>query len=238
MFLHLANDHPASTPRPPTSQLQLVNLSRRHILGGLGGLTIGLTLAACSPKETKTAKAPPAEMPDNSLAESGPSLLIAIAADGRVQIRSPRSEMGQQALTSVAQMVADELDVEWDKVELAQAIGHPKYGDQNTDGSTTVRNNMARFQMAGASMRQMLVQAAADQWDVDPSECSFRTRRHHPHIRQIIDLWRCRKGRRKSGSAGRRQRNAERPERLALYRSILAFGDGASNHKRRGDFRH
>ena len=172
MFLHLANDHPASTPRPPTSQLQLVNLSRRHILGGLGGLTIGLTLAACSPKEPETAKAPPAEMPDNSLAESGPALLIAIAADGRVQIRSPRSEMGQQALTSVAQMVADELDVDWDKVELAQAIGHPKYGDQNTDGSTTVRNNMARFQMAGASMRQMLVQAAADQWGVDPSECS------------------------------------------------------------------
>ena len=172
MFLNLAKNHPASAPTAQIMQLQMINLSRRHILGGMGGLTIGLTFAACSPKETKTAETTPAEMPDNSLAEAGPALLIAIAADGRVQIRSPRSEMGQQALTSVAQMIADELDVEWDRIELAQAIGHPKYGDQNTDGSTTVRNNMARFQLAGASMRQMLVQAAANEWGAQPSECT------------------------------------------------------------------
>ena len=80
--------------------------------------------------------------------------------------------MGQQVITTVAQMIADELDVPWESLTIKQAIGAKKYGDQNTDGSTSVRNHFTRFRTAGATMRQMLTQAAANQWGVDISECS------------------------------------------------------------------
>ncbi len=170
MFLDLAKnpDQPLGAPKPVPV---IFKPSRRLVLGGIGGLTLGIALSACGPKTQDTVVAALAEFPDNSALEEGPGLFISIAKDGRVQIRSPRSEMGQHALTSVAQMIADELEVDWDNVELAQAIGHPKYGDQNTDGSTTVRNNMAHFRRAGATMRHMLVQAAAEQWGVSPDEC-------------------------------------------------------------------
>ncbi len=171
MFLDLANKNLTQAAKPKHIPI-LFKPTRRHVLGGLGGLTIGLSLAACQSKTKSESPKALAEFPDNSGLEEGPGLFISIAEDGRIQIRSPRSEMGQHALTSVAQMIADELDVEWDMVELAQAIGHPKYGDQNTDGSTTVRNNMIHFRRAGASMRHMLEQAAANEWGVDKSECS------------------------------------------------------------------
>merc|ERR1711916_273432 len=51
-----------------------------------------------------------------------------------------------------------------------QAIGHPKYGDQNTDGSRSVRFNFHRLRVAGAAMRMMLVHAAAKRWGVNPAQ--------------------------------------------------------------------
>ena len=101
-----------------------------------------------------------------------PSLFIRIEPSGTVNITCHRSEMGQQVWTAMAQIVADELEANWDDVKIVQAIGHPKYGDQNTDGSRSVRYNLHRLRVAGAAMRSMLVAAAAAQWGVDPAECS------------------------------------------------------------------
>jgi isoquinoline 1-oxidoreductase beta subunit len=56
----------------------------------------------------------------------------------------------------MAQIVADELEADWDKVSIVQAEGHERYGDQNTDGSRSVRYNFHRLRVAGAAMRQML----------------------------------------------------------------------------------
>ena len=173
MFMHLAQPQSAHLKTPHTqSSLEIVNLSRRGFVIGASGLTFTLALSACSPNDPATVSEALAPIPDNSAVASGPLVLISIAADGRTQITNPRSEMGQQVITTVAQMIADELDVDWDKLEIKQAVGDGKYGDQNTDGSTSVRNHFTRFRMAGASMRQMLTQAAANEWGVDISECT------------------------------------------------------------------
>lgn len=155
----------------------VVNLSRRGMLATGGVFVLGLGLAACrnskqdgparvTEKAQEGAEISPAvtELP------KGPALFIAIAEDNNVTLTCSRSEMGQQAMTAVTQMLAEDLDVPWEAISVKQAIGHPDYGDQNTDGSTTVRNNMRRFRIAGASMRQMLEQAAAAEWGVDVAE--------------------------------------------------------------------
>ena len=170
MFMHLAQ--PALKTETPQTTLSITKLSRRGFVGGSAGLAIALTLTPCSQNEPETIAEAAAPIPDNSAVETGPLVLISIAADNRVQITNPRSEMGQQVITTVAQMIADDLDVPWESLTIKQAIGGKKYGDQNTDGSTSVRNHFDRFRMAGASMRQMLTQAAANQWGVDISECS------------------------------------------------------------------
>jgi isoquinoline 1-oxidoreductase beta subunit len=72
----------------------------------------------------------------------------------------------------MAQIVADELEAEWDKVRIVQAEGHERYGDQNTDGSRSVRFNFHRLRVAGAAMRQMLVAAAALYWKLPVDQCS------------------------------------------------------------------
>ena len=72
----------------------------------------------------------------------------------------------------MAQIVADELEADWDKVEIVQAEGHERYGDQNTDGSRSVRFNFHRLRVAGAAMRQMLVAAAALYWKLPQEQCS------------------------------------------------------------------
>lgn len=174
MFMHLAQ----STVKTDTAQthLPLLNLSRRRFVASGVGLTLAVAITGCSDSKTAddiTAKIQTHELGFPAIeAETGPLVLINIAPDSRIQIINPRSEMGQQVITTVAQMIADDLEAPWDSLTIEQAVGDKKYGDQNTDGSTSVRNHFDRFRMAGASMRHMLTQAAANQWGVDISECS------------------------------------------------------------------
>src|SRR6187549_97819 len=78
--------------------------------------------------------------------------------------------MGQGVRTSMSRIVADELEADLAKVTLSQAIGNPDYGDQNTDGSRSVRRLYAPLREAGAAARNMLEQAAADEWGVPVAE--------------------------------------------------------------------
>ena len=68
-------------------------------------------------------------------------------------------------------VVADELDADWKRVKIDQAIGDPRYGDQNTDGSHSVRSFFDVVRLSGATARLMLIRAAAQQWGVPVSEC-------------------------------------------------------------------
>ncbi|EED34507.1 twin-arginine translocation pathway signal [Luminiphilus syltensis NOR5-1B] len=102
------------------------------------------------------------------------NLFVALRPDGDVEITCHRSEMGQQIRTAIAQIVADEMEADWSRVHVIQALGDPAYGDQNTDGSRSIRYNLQRLREMGASVRYMLQQAAAQTWGVDPSTCDAR----------------------------------------------------------------
>jgi len=101
-----------------------------------------------------------------------PSLWMSIASDGTVTIVAHRSEMGCGSRTALPLVVADELDADWSKVNIEQALGDPKYGDQDTDGSHSVRSNFDLMRQVGATGRAMLITAAAAQWNVSPKECT------------------------------------------------------------------
>lgn len=157
----------------------IVNLTRRGFVVGSSLFVVGVTLAGCSryeepkidPDSLNLPAAGPSPLTEVNGGDATPALWIAIEEDGTVKITCHRSEMGQQVWTSMAQIVADELDADWDNVEIVQAVGHERYGDQNTDGSRSVRYNFHRLRLAGAAMKQMLEQAAAIYWKMDPSEC-------------------------------------------------------------------
>ena len=101
-----------------------------------------------------------------------PNVWLAIDTDGSVYIIAHRSEMGSGSRTAVPLIAADELDADWKRVKLVQAPGDEKYGDQDTDGSHSVRGSFVAMREAGATARLMLVRAAAKQWGVPEAECS------------------------------------------------------------------
>ncbi len=139
-----------------------------------GGLVFALTFAsACQPDETAVGPAAKAAT------YVAPNVYVNIRKDGIVEIICHRSEMGQGIRTSLPQVIADELEADWDKVEVIQAIGHEKYGDQNTDGSTSIRQHFDLLRNAGATAREMMVAAAASMWGVPASECKAREHAVH-----------------------------------------------------------
>jgi len=101
-----------------------------------------------------------------------PNVFVGVEADGTVHIVAHRSEMGTAIRTTLPLVLADEMDADWSRVKIDQAIGDKRYGDQNTDGSHSVRSFFDTMRECGASARWMLVQAAAQQWNVPASECS------------------------------------------------------------------
>jgi isoquinoline 1-oxidoreductase subunit beta len=101
-----------------------------------------------------------------------PDIFLGIADDGTITIVASRSEMGCGSRTSLPLVLADELDADWSKVKLQQAPGDKKYGDQDTDGSHSVRSFFDQMRLTGATARAMLITAAATQWKVAESECT------------------------------------------------------------------
>ncbi|MCK8500425.1 xanthine dehydrogenase family protein molybdopterin-binding subunit [Myxococcus fulvus] len=145
-------------------------ISRRSFLEGLnlsvGGLALGVvptvTLAGAAPG----AKGKPAEL--------RPNVFVHIASDGQVTIVCHRSEMGQGVRSSVPVVVADELGADMARVKVVQAVGDAVYGDQNTDGSSSIRGVYQSLRRTGATAREMLVAAAARRWKVPASDCEAR----------------------------------------------------------------
>ncbi len=100
-----------------------------------------------------------------------PNVFISISGTGDVTLIAHRSEMGTGIRTSLPLIIADELEADWSKVKIEQAQGDAKYGDQNTDGSYSVRMFYMPLRKAGAMARTMLEQAAAKEWGVEVSSC-------------------------------------------------------------------
>jgi len=100
-----------------------------------------------------------------------PSVYLKIDSNGIVTIIVHRSEMGQGVLTSLPMLVAEELECDWKKIRVEQADADPKYGNQTTGGSWSIRRSFDPFRIAGATAREMLISAAAIKWNVKPENC-------------------------------------------------------------------
>ena len=106
-------------------------------------------------------------------ASVAPLAFVSIAPDGEVTIVAHRSEMGTGIRTTLPMALADELDADWSRVKVVQAPGdEDTYGGQNTDGSHSLRDFLQPMRTAGASMRYLLVSAAATAWRVPRAEVS------------------------------------------------------------------
>lgn len=166
----------------------LDNLSRRSFLKG-AGVTGALVLAASWGWQGAFAeeKKYGGEGMPNGVVDD-PKVYISIATDGKVTVICNRSEMGQGIRTSLAMVVADELDADWAQVQVLQAPGdEARFGNQNTDGSRSMRHWYEPMRRCGAAARTMLEQAAAAQWNVPAGECRaiLHQVRHEPSGRTL-----------------------------------------------------
>ena len=143
-------------------------LSRRRFLQTSGALVIGFYVAPRSGLAAMQAPAAPA-LPD-------PNAFLRIGEDESVTVILAHSEMGQGVWTALPMLVAEELGCDWAKVRAEEApaapvYAHPAFGMQMTGGSSSTYSELDRYRYAGAVAREMLIQAAAEQWKVDPSAC-------------------------------------------------------------------
>ncbi|MEP6846574.1 MAG: molybdopterin cofactor-binding domain-containing protein, partial [Panacibacter sp.] len=98
---------------------------------------------------------------------------LSIATDGTITIYSPNPELGQNIKTSFPMIVAEELDADWSKVKVEQAIlDTNKFDRQLTGGSGAVPHSWMRLRNAGATARAMLIGAAAKRWNTDATACT------------------------------------------------------------------
>jgi isoquinoline 1-oxidoreductase beta subunit len=146
------------------------NISRRDFikLSGLTGaaLSLGIYFPAGA-KEAEVIKLETAESLGVDL-----NAWISIDTSGKVTIINHRSEMGQGSWQAVPQIIAEELEVDLNKVNIVFAQGNSaKYGSQITGGSSTVRGSYSKLLRLSASAREMLVEAAAKKWNVAKGEC-------------------------------------------------------------------
>ncbi|MFC1500315.1 molybdopterin cofactor-binding domain-containing protein, partial [Candidatus Zixiibacteriota bacterium] len=110
---------------------------------------------------------------EGATAELKPNVFVAIDTDGKVTIWMPRPEMGQGSRTGLTMILADELEADWDRIELIQALAGPRevWGSMSAGGSTSIRQFWGPMGDAGAAARQMLVAAAAAHWGVPVETC-------------------------------------------------------------------
>ena len=149
------------------------SLARRDFLRASAALGGGL-LIALRVAPTAGAQAPLADAPDFA-----PNAFVRIAPSGRVTVVINKAEMGQGVCTSLAMLLAEELDADWSSVAFEFApvdalYDHPGMPIQFTGGSTSVAGMSAPLRSAGAAARALLVAAAAERWGVPAAECRTR----------------------------------------------------------------
>ena len=134
---------------------------------GAVGLLVPVRIAAAPPKGLAVGSSTPTSFE--------PSAWIRITQDGRVTLTMAQIEMGQGAQTGLAAIIADELEVPFDSVRIEQApADKERFGVQATGGSTSIREGWKPMREAGATARQMLIQAAAQQWKVEVGSLTAR----------------------------------------------------------------
>lgn len=144
-------------------------LTRRTLLRASAAAGGGLLLALHVP-----ASAFAADADSNDFV---PNAFVRIGRDGRVTFIMPQIEMGQGTYTSMSMLIAEELEVDLNQIDVDHAppsdklYANPLIGFQATGGSTSVRGFFVPLREAGAAARMMLIAAAAKKWAVDPATC-------------------------------------------------------------------
>ena len=153
----------------------IANVSRRGMLKGVAGTGVFVLAAQFPTVRAAMAYADGSDgMPHGVV--TNPHIFVSIAKDGIVTIVAHRAEMGNGAArTSLPMIVADELDADWSRVRVVQSPGDEEtYGNQDTDGSRSVRHFIQPMRQVGAGARKMLETAAAKRWGVNPNEVEAR----------------------------------------------------------------
>lgn len=139
--------------------------SRRAFLktgaGGGAALLVGFRFSA----ETR------AQEPQEKKKPNPFDAWVRIDKDGAVTLVTAKSEMGQGVLTSLPMILAEELDVDWQRVRVEQARTDPSIYEHGTGGSGSVKTSWLPLRQAGAAAREMLIRAAATAWNVNPETC-------------------------------------------------------------------
>ena len=167
----------APSPTPATAPaLDRRSFIKVSALAG-GGLLVGsyFALETSAAAQTTAGTLPAAATPAGAVAAAGefaPNVFVSISPSGVVTLIAPNTEMGQGSKTALPMMIAEELDVAWDKVVVKQGDLNPAYGAQFSVGSGTTPSNYMPLRRAGATARAVLVEAAAQTWGVPAAECT------------------------------------------------------------------
>jgi isoquinoline 1-oxidoreductase subunit beta len=147
--------------------------SRRGLLaaGLAGGFILAFHVPVQAANESK-------EPPDTAADQFAPNAFIRVDHSGKTTLVMPQVEMGQGVYTAISMILAEELDADFSKVAFEHAppsdklYGNPIFGIQVTGNSNSIRAFWDPLRRAGAAARAMLIQAAAQQWHVEPASCS------------------------------------------------------------------
>ena len=215
------------------------NVSRRRVLKGLAAG--GLVLAAQFPvvRDALGYATGADKMPNGTV--SDPHIFVSIARDGIVTIVAARAEMGTGAArTTLPMIVADELEADWARVRIKQSPGDEKtYGNQDTDGSRSVRHFIQPMRLCGASARTMLETGSGQSLGRGGGRGRGEEPRSDPRgLGTPARLRRRGGGRRRIADAGGRPGTAQGAERLPLHRQGQRSGRRPDRHHHRaGDVR-
>lgn len=152
----------------------IINLSRRKLLKqfGISGGAFVLGM-----KFSPSAFSAVTKIGDNELAQLG--YFVSIAPNGATQIVCHRCEMGQGIMTSVPQIIAEEMGADWGRVSVILGKADPNYGNQSTGGSASIRKFFEHIRQMGAVARDLLLQAAADQWGAPKADLVVENHQVH-----------------------------------------------------------
>jgi len=158
------------------NQIMKTSVTRRHFVVASASAAGGLAISVAFPGLADAASiGTQAWGPDSTPNEI--NAFLAIDPDGSILIRSPHQEMGQGAITALPMIVAEELECDWSKVKVEYASPARNlreknvYGEMTTVGSRGVRTSWQMLLQAVASARERLIAAAAQRWNVSPSDC-------------------------------------------------------------------
>jgi isoquinoline 1-oxidoreductase beta subunit len=140
-------------------------LNRRNFIKVTGSISSGLVLgiSLISRRSLADRIQPPSVFEPNAF--------LKITADNKVTIVAKNPEIGQGVKTSLPQIIAEELEVDWHMIEVVQGDLNAGLGDQFAGGSTAIKENFNELRQVGASAREMLAEAASKKWNVSIDEC-------------------------------------------------------------------